>query len=197
MRIVGKGMELEQCRPAGRRVLDSFKNLHTSQSVWLGDGGRSEDQQERSLEREVGNCSWRTCMPWERAGIVRGLKWSSTAVFHAVDLRMVPDHHQFLQGTGSSTGLFSVHEAILFLLGSCPLGFFCCFSYKTSYNSVVDKELNCVCLASQKGSSLPALACVIWVPNQPRKILIFSSLPYHPDFRWHHPESLEPPIHQW
>lgn len=50
MKIVEEGMELEWCSPGGRGELDSFKNLHASDAVWLEDEGHT-DQQEMSLER--------------------------------------------------------------------------------------------------------------------------------------------------
>lgn len=51
MKIVEEGMELEQYRPGGRKVLDSFKSLYASHSVWLEDEGQSEGQQEIRLGR--------------------------------------------------------------------------------------------------------------------------------------------------
>lgn len=86
-------------------------------------------------------------------------------------------------------------------LGSCRLGD--CFgcSYRTSYNSAVDKELNCLCLASQKGSSLPALACAISVSNQLRRVRVSGALSTEYNTRafiiTQTLESLELPIHQW
>ena len=50
MKIVEEGMELERCSPGGRGALDSLKNLHASDAVWLEDEGHT-DQQEMSLER--------------------------------------------------------------------------------------------------------------------------------------------------
>lgn len=85
--------------------------------------------------------------------------------------------------TTSSVGHEQLHWTALCALGhfiSLGILFFGGFyfgcSYRTSCNSTLDKELNCLCLASQKDFTLPVLVWAILVTNQPRKFWVPAAL---------------------
>lgn len=112
---------MEPCWSGSRGDLDSFKSLHTGDSMWLEDEGHIEDDQEVTLERWVGDYSWRTWWAmWRR--------WRSQITQHPrilldIDLRMVPLPVPLGHGQLCWTAICSLSH--LFLLGFVLLGIFC------------------------------------------------------------------------